>query len=139
MKLALILFVFAALYAAGVLAWRRLKPARKAQIIAAAMSGVRRVSDMSRALADRMARRRAAYRALFLTDHGELSPSGSIVIAHLTKFCYAFATTAANEASRDEMMRREGRRQVYIEIMSRLALSPIDGLNAAQHEEVILG
>lgn len=139
MKLALILFVCAALYAAGVLAWRRLKPARQAAIIAAARSGVRRVSDMGRAMADKLARRRAAYRQLFLTNQGELSPAGAVVIAHLTKFCYAFATTAANEATPDEMMRREGRRQVYIEIMSRLALSPIDGLNAAQQEEVILG
>lgn len=129
----------AALYAAGVLAWRRLKPARKAQIIDAARSGVRRVSDMGRALADRMQRRRAAYRALFLNDKGELSPAGSIVFAHLTKFCYGLATTAANEASPDEMMRREGRRQVLIEIMRMSSLSVVDGLNAAQQEEVVLG
>lgn len=94
---------------------------------------------MGRALADRMQRRKAAYRHLFLNDRGELSPEGSIVIAHLTKFCYAFATTAANEASPEEMMRREGRRQVYIQVMSMLSLSAVDGLNAAQQEEVVLG
>ena len=140
MKIAfVILFVLAALVAALHYGWTRLSQPRKAQIIAAARATARRVSDMGRALAERMERRKAAYRHLFLNDRGELSPDGSVVIAHLTKFCYGFATTAANEASPDEMMRREGRRQVLIEIFSKLALSPVDALNAAQQEEVVLG
>jgi hypothetical protein len=98
-----------------------------------------RVRDAGRALQERIERRRFAYRHLFLTDKGELSPAGTIVIAHLSKFCYAFATTAANECSRDELMRREGRRQVWIELMAKLSLDPVDALNAAQTEEVVLG
>ena len=134
-------FAFVCLFiaAALIMVWRRLSAPRKAQIIGMAQHAMNRVRDAGRAIQERMQRRRFAYRHCFLTDKGELSPAGSIVLAHLTKFCYAFATTAANEASPEEMMRREGRRQVFIEIMSKLSLSPVDALNAAQMEETVLG
>lgn len=131
----LLLFAAAALLAV----WKRLSAPRKAQVIGMARHAAARVRDVGRAIHERIERRRFAYQCLFLTDRGELSPAGAIVVAHLTKYCYAFATTAANEATTEELLRREGRRQVWIEIMSKLSLSPVDALNAAQQEEVVLG
>ena len=131
----LILFVAAALIAA----WTRLSVPRKAQIIGMAQHAATRVRDAGRAIQERIERRRFAYRHVFLNDKGELSPAGAIVVAHLSKYCYAFATTAANEATTEELLRREGRRQVWIEIMSKLSLSPVDALSAAQQEEGVLG
>lgn len=136
MKL-LIVLLFA--LAALMTVWQRLSAPRKAQIIGAARYAATRMRDLGRALQERIERRRFAYRHLFLTDKGELSPAGAIVLAHLTKFCYAFATTAAEAKDRDELMRREGRRQVWIEIMGKLSLSPVDALNATQLEETVLG
>ena len=133
--------VFVLLFIGGALAyaWSRLNQPRRAQIIGVLRAGGKRAADMGRALRDKLERRKAAYRHAFLTDKGELNQDGAIIIAHLTKFCYAFATTAVGEASPEEMMRREGRRQVFIEIMSKLALTPVDALNAAQADEVVLG
>lgn len=136
----MIKFLFVALFLAAALiaVWRKLSAPRKAQIIAVARNVAGRVRDAGLAMQQKMHRRRFAYRHLFLNDRGALSPDGAIVLAHLTKFCYAFATTAANEGSRDEIMRREGRRQVWIEIMAKLSLDPVDALNATQ-EEAVLG
>ena len=131
----ILLFVAAAIF----VAWRNLSAPRKAQVVAMASRAAGQVRDVARAVQERIQRRRYAYRNLFLTERGELNPAGTIVLAHLTKFCYAFATTAANEGSRDEIMRREGRRQGWIEIMSKLSLDPVDALNVSQQEELVLG
>lgn len=135
-----IIIVALFLGAACAYVWQRLTKAEKTQVIATARAVGVRVRDMGRALADRADRRRSAYKHLFLNDRGELTPHGSLVLAHLTKFCYAMTTTAqGDKVERDELMRREGRRQVWIMLMAQISASPVDALNAAMADEVVLG
>lgn len=97
----------------------------------------RAFSQAQRTLREKVFRRRTAYRAAFLTDRGDLNPAGRIIIAHLTKFCYLLNTTAQGQADRDTMMRREGRRQVLIEIMRELSLDPSQALQAVKEEDLL--
>jgi hypothetical protein len=139
LNLATWLFLIAILAAALGLAWKRLNRARKSAIIGAVSRSAVRVRDHARALQERLQRKQSAFRALFLTQTGELSPAGAIVMAHMARFCYAFATTAAGKADRDELMRREGRRQAYLEMLRMTSTDPLEVFSAAQRDEVVLG
>ncbi len=135
----LVLFVIAALAFVSREAWRRLSPPRKRAFMGAVSRSAALVRNQAIAMRQRLMRKQSAFRALFLGDDGDLSPQGQIALSHLSRFCYAFATTAHGKADRDELMRREGRRQVWIEVMRLLSLDPVDALNAAKLDEPVLG
>lgn len=95
------------------------------------------IRGAQKAIREKVFRRRTAYRNLFLTEKGDLNPAGRIVIAHLTKFCYLYSTTAQGQADRDAIMRREGRRQVVIEMLRELNLDPAQALQAVREEDLL--
>lgn len=57
-----------------------------------------------------MKRKRQLYNNVFGTEQGKE------VLADLRKFCYATATTFSNDTN--EMIRREGRREVFMQIVN---------------------
>lgn len=134
MKLAFILLFIAAV---GVQVWKRLSERTRAAIVSKAQAMIKQAMGAAQRLSAKVFRRRTAYRAVFYDDRGQLSPGGKIVLAHLTKFCYALSTTAQAQADRDAIMRREGRRQVWLEIMRELNLDPSQALQAVQEEDVL--
>ncbi|MGE0533154.1 MAG: hypothetical protein AB7P35_17735 [Hyphomonadaceae bacterium] len=82
-------------------------------------------------------RRRMAYRAALMDARGQLSPAGRIIIAHLSKYCYAHTTTGAGAPSSEERLTREGRRQVWIEIMRLLHTDQETVLQAVKDEDSV--
>lgn len=136
MKVALVIALFVA--AALVQVWARLSEKTRAEFVTKAKAMIAAARRAVGALHAKLFRRHTAYRNALMTPSGELNPAGRIIIAHLSKFCYAFSTTAAGESvDRDAMMRREGRRQVYLEIQRILSLDPTVALQAAREEDLL--
>lgn len=133
------LFVLAALAFVSREAWKRLNPERKSIVLGAVSRAAGAVGDMQRMLRDRLQRRQSAFRHVFLTETGALSPAGQDVMIHMARFCYAFSTTAEGKADHDTLMRREGRRQAYLEMLRMIAVDPLDVFSAAKQDELVLG
>lgn len=121
----------------GVLAWRVLPPPRKERVRTLLQAGMQRVEDMESRLRDRLLRRRMAWRRAFLSESGALHPDGEAMLAHLAQFCYLATTTAAGKASPEEILRREGRRQVAIEILAMISSDPVEAVSVAQRQQVL--
>lgn len=134
MKVAFILLFVAAVC---VQVWARLSQQTRAAIVSRVQAMISHAQRAMSALSAKVFRRRTAYRNVFLNDRGDLNPAGRVIVAHLTKFCFLLNTTAQGQADRDTMMRREGRRQVLIEIMRELHLDPSTALQAVQDEDVL--
>ncbi|GIK48024.1 MAG: hypothetical protein BroJett013_07210 [Alphaproteobacteria bacterium] len=131
--------LFVAIFATAILiqVWKRLSEQSRAAIVSKAKAMLNQIQSAGRKLREKVFRRRIAYRNAFLNEHGELNPTGRIILAHLTKFCYALSTTAmggADEATRNQ---REGRRQVWLEIMRELNIDPSQALSAVREEELL--
>lgn len=132
-------FLFLAVFVAAVAiqVWKRLSQEARAAIVAKAKAMFDQMKKAGVALREKVFRRRTAYRNALLDPQGNLNPAGRIIIAHLTKFCYALSTTAAGEATEAAMQRREGRRQVWLEIMRELSLDPAQALAAVRDEDLL--
>ncbi len=88
----------------------------------------------------RIRKRKYAYRRMFLTESGQLSPDGEIVLADLKKFCRATASTVVvSPVSRSvdpiATAMAEGRREVWLRIMAHLHLEDRAVINLEEKEE----
>ena len=74
---------------------------------------------------DRLQRRRAAYREVFLDQRGEATKATAIVMADLTRFCRARSSTVTVSHGRIDalaMALAEGRREVFNRIQAYINL-----------------
>jgi hypothetical protein len=132
------LIFFLLFLAAGLITAWRLAPQRQKRKVLLAMSRARtQVRDVMRAVQEKTARRKMAWRRAFLDPRGYLSQDGETLMADLSEQCYAFSTTAANKATTEEMLMHEGRRQVWVYIMKQIGIEPTEALVATQNQRVL--
>lgn len=68
-----------------------------------------------------LSRRRNAYRACFLNEHGELTANGERVLRDLARFCGAHRSNFSPDPQTTAF--REGRREVFLRIAEPLRLT----------------
>ncbi len=139
MKLAFIVLFIAA---ACVQVWIRLKASTRAAITQKAAAMLSTAQEVARAMADKVFRRRTCYRAVFLTDRGELSPAGRVVIADLMKFCRGMTSTTVVSPTSGMVdphasALAEGRREVLLRLLKELSVEPLEAMRIVREEDAL--
>lgn len=138
MKFALALIVCAIL----IQLWKRLAEKTRADLIAKAKAMLQSARNMASAVKNKLFRRRQSYRHVFMSESGQMSPAGRIVLADLTKFCRGLtSTTVVSQVSGmvDPYASglAEGRREVWLRIMKELGLDPMEVMQAVRDEDAL--
>lgn len=138
MKTAFFLVFFAAIVLVQV--WTRLSAKTRAKIETKAKAMINAAKNIAQGWVSKIFRRRMSYKALFLTEKGELSPAGKIVLADLTKFCRGMTSTTVVSPTSGMVDSHasglaEGRREVWLRIMKELGLDAMEAIHAVRDEE----
>lgn len=138
-------FFFLAAFIAAILVqvWTRLSAETRATIETKAKAMFNAARNMMHSVATKLFRRRMSYKAIFLTDRGELSPAGRIVMADLTKFCRGLTSTTVVSPTSGMVDPHasglaEGRREVWLRIMKELGLDAMEAMRTVRDEEDVL-
>lgn len=134
--------LFLAVFVAAILiqVWTRLSAETRSTIETKAKAMLNAARSAMRNMGNKLFRRRMSYKALFLTERGDLSPAGKVVLADLTKFCRGMTSTTvvspvSGTVDPHASGLAEGRREVWLRIMKELGLDAMEAIHAVRDEE----